>query len=137
MALQLVEDLVERLYGAQALDAVAKQLSKFVAGLIPHGVAKDALSGTWIGHPVHPMLTEVAIGSWTCAFVLDFVGGPGSEGAADTLVGVGVLSALPTAAAGLSDWSDLMGAERRIGLVHAGGQHRGRGPLWVVVAGPA
>jgi len=81
---------------------------------------KDALSGTWLGHPLHPMLTDVAIGAWTSAFVLDAVGSEGSQGASDTLVGIGVLSALPTAAAGLADWSDMLGAERRVGLVHAG-----------------
>ncbi|MGI8778490.1 MAG: Rieske 2Fe-2S domain-containing protein [Acidimicrobiales bacterium] len=120
MALQLVEDLLERLHQAKALDVVANPVSSFVGGVIPHGVVKDALSGTWLGHPLHPMLTDVAIGSWTSAFVIDAVGREGSEAAADTLVGIGVLSALPTAAAGLADWSDLMDAERRVGLVHAG-----------------
>jgi len=120
MALKIVEDLLERLHQAEALDGIAKPLSNFVSGAIPHGVVKDALSGTWIGHPLHPMLTDVAIGSWTSAFVIDAMGRPGSEAAADTLVGIGVLSAVPTAAAGLADWSDMMGAERRVGLVHAG-----------------
>jgi len=120
MALKIVEDLLERLHEAEALDGVAKPLAKFVGRVIPHGVVKDCLSGTWVGHPLHPLLTDVAIGSWTSAFVIDAIGGPGGEAAADTLVGVGVLSALPTAAAGLADWSDLMGAERRVGLVHAG-----------------
>jgi len=120
MALRIVEDLLERLHEAEALDTVAKPISTFVGGLIPRGVVKDTLSGTWLGHPLHPMLTDVAIGSWTSAFVIDAVGRPGSEAAADTLVGIGVLSALPTAAAGLADWSDMMGAERRVGLVHAG-----------------
>jgi len=119
MALKIVEDLLERLHQAEALDGIAKPLSNFVSGAIPHGVVKDALSGTWIGHPLHPMLTDVAIGSWTSAFVIDAMGRPGSEAAADTLVGIGVLSAVPTAAAGLADWSDMMGAERRVGLVHA------------------
>lgn len=120
MALQLVEDLLERIHGAEALDTVARPLSKAVARAIPHGPAKDLLSGTWLGHPLHPMLTDVAIGSWTSAFVIDAIGRDGGESAADSLVGIGVISALPTAVAGLADWSDLMGAERRVGLVHAG-----------------
>lgn len=120
MALQLVEDLLERIHKAEALDVVAKPLSKFVARTIPHGPVKDLLSGTWLGHPLHPMLTDVAIGSWTSAFVIDAIGRDGGESAADSLVGIGVISALPTAAAGLADWSDLMGEERRVGLVHAG-----------------
>ncbi len=120
MALKMVEDLLESLHQAEVLDGVAKPISKFVGELIPRGVVKDALSGTWLGHPLHPMLTDLAIGSWTSAFVIDAVGGPGGAAAADTLIGIGVVSALPTAAAGLADWSDMMGAERRVGLVHAG-----------------
>lgn len=72
---------------------------------------KDLLSGTWLGHPAHPLLTDVPIGAWTSALLLDLMeifGGAGaaSRGAADTLVGVGVVAALPTAASGLSDFSD-------------------------------
>lgn len=67
MGLKAVEDLLERIHEAEVLDGVAKPLSKFVSGLIPPGLVKDALSGTWIGHPLHPMLTDVAIGSWTSA----------------------------------------------------------------------
>jgi nitrite reductase/ring-hydroxylating ferredoxin subunit len=53
------------------------------------------------------------------ATVLDAVGGPASEPAADILVAVGIATALPTAAAGLNDWSDTQGKSRRVGLVHA------------------
>ncbi|MGI9033810.1 MAG: Rieske 2Fe-2S domain-containing protein [Acidimicrobiales bacterium] len=119
MAVPIVEDLLERIHDAEGLDAVAKPVSQFVSRAVPHGPLKDALSGTWLGHPLHPMLTDVAIGSWTSAFLLDILGGEGAQQAADTLVGAGVLSALPSAAAGLADWSDLLGAERRVGLVHA------------------
>jgi nitrite reductase/ring-hydroxylating ferredoxin subunit/uncharacterized membrane protein len=119
MAVPLVEDLLERIHGAEALDKVAAPLSKAVARLFPHGPVKDALSGTWLGHPLHPLLTDVAIGSWTSAFFLDVLGNEATEPAADDLVGIGVVSALPTALAGLSDWSDMLGAARRVGLVHA------------------
>ena len=117
---QLVEDLLDRIHESEALDGVARPLSKAVAKAVPHGPVKDVLSGTWLGHPLHPMLTDVAIGAWTSAFVIDAIGGSRGEAAADSLIGFGVLSAVPTAAAGLSDWSDLMGAERRVGFVHAG-----------------
>jgi nitrite reductase/ring-hydroxylating ferredoxin subunit/uncharacterized membrane protein len=100
------------------------------------------------------MLTDVPIGSWTSAFVLDILGGKRARPAADTLVGFGIVSALPTAAAGLSDWSDLIGQERRIGVVHALGNvtalasyslsylarrrgHRVRGLWWSLVGATA
>jgi nitrite reductase/ring-hydroxylating ferredoxin subunit/uncharacterized membrane protein len=119
MSLPLVDDLVERISGANVLDKVAEPLANAVQKVVPHGPVKDALSGSWLGHPLHPMLTDVAIGAWTSAFVLDIVGGKRSQRAADSLVGFGVVSALPTAAAGLSDWSDTYGEDRRIGVVHA------------------
>jgi nitrite reductase/ring-hydroxylating ferredoxin subunit/uncharacterized membrane protein len=116
-----VERLVERVAGFSALDSIARPLSKKVAALVPHGAMKDTLSGTWLGHPLHPMLTDVPIGSWTSAMALDLVAGKRGRAAAKTLVGLGVVSALPTAAAGLADWSDYLGEERRIGFVHAVG----------------
>jgi len=119
MAVAVVEDLLERIEKAEGLDSVARPLAKAVARVVPHGPVKDALSGTWLGHPLHPLLTDVAIGSWTSAFLLDVFGGETMEAAADSLVAAGVVSALPTALSGLSDWSDLLGAERRVGLIHA------------------
>ncbi|HEX8769688.1 MAG TPA: DUF2231 domain-containing protein, partial [Acidimicrobiales bacterium] len=118
---QMVEDLVERICASDVLDKVAAPLADAVQKVVPHGPVKDVFSGTWLGHPLHPMLTDVTIGAWTSAFMLDIVGGTKARRAADSLVGIGVVSALPTAAAGLSDWSDLYGDERRIGVVHAVG----------------
>jgi nitrite reductase/ring-hydroxylating ferredoxin subunit/uncharacterized membrane protein len=68
---------------------------------------------------LHPVLTDLPIGFWTSAFVLDLVGGRRARPAADALVGIGVAAALPTAATGLADWSDLDKAARRSGIVHA------------------
>ena len=45
--------------------------------------------------------------------------GVARQHAANLLATVGVLSAVPTAAAGLADWSDTYGPPRRIGVVHA------------------
>ncbi len=112
--------LVERVATTESVDQVGKPVSTAVAkGLGGNRTLKDALSGTWLGHPLHPMLTDIPIGSWTSAFVLDLVGGERGHQAADMLIGIGILSALPTAAAGLSDWADTYGEELRIGTVHA------------------
>lgn len=119
MAPRLLEELMARIEGAAQLDAVARPLAKKVAALIPGGAVKDTLSGTWMGHPLHPMMTDIPIGAWTCALALDLLGREADEEAATRLVGLGVLTALPTAVSGLSDWSDTLGGERRIGLVHA------------------
>ena len=57
----------------------------------------DLLSGTPLGHPLHPLLVAIPLGSWTSALLLDVLG---EEEAAQTLTGLGVLAAIPTAARG-------------------------------------
>jgi nitrite reductase/ring-hydroxylating ferredoxin subunit/uncharacterized membrane protein len=119
-ASETVRALVHRVATAEELDRrVGKPVATAVGKAVSDGRVKSLLSGTWLGHPLHPMLTDIPIGSWTSAFVLDLVGGKRAQPAADKLIGVGVVCALPTAAAGLSDWSDTIGEERRIGTVHA------------------
>ena len=119
MAPRILENAMERLAGTSALDAIARPVSKKVAALVPQGAAKDVLSGTWMGHPLHPLLTDIPIGAWTCAMALDLLGRPEDEESSARLVGLGVISALPTAVAGLADWSDTLGEDRRVGFVHA------------------
>ena len=119
-ATEAVRQLVHRVATAESIDRVAKPVTAAIAGALDgRKTVKDLLSGTWMGHTLHPLLTDVPIGSWTSAFVLDLVGGERGEEASDLLVGLGVLAALPTAATGLSDWADTIGEERRIGAVHA------------------
>jgi len=104
----------------RSLDHVAGTLAEAVERAAPAGSAvNEALSGTALGHPLHPPLTDVVVGTWTSAVALDWLGGKRSRKAADWLVAVGVVSALPTAAAGLNDWATLDGPTRRLGLVHA------------------
>lgn len=112
-------NLGERLEANTALDALADPLGRIAEVALPRGPMKDVLHGVWLGHPFHPLLTDLPIGFWTSAWVLDLVGGPRSAKAAELLVGLGVASALPTAVAGLADWSELNTPERRSGAVHA------------------
>ena len=114
------ETIAERIEHFDALDPVAEPLQKGVRTLVPQeSELKDLLSGTWLGHPLHPPLTDVVVGAWTSALLLDLLGGDHAEEAADRLVAAGVLAAIPTAAAGLSDWAELRGGSRRVGSVHA------------------
>jgi nitrite reductase/ring-hydroxylating ferredoxin subunit/uncharacterized membrane protein len=110
--------IAERLEDQPALDRLVDPLET-LAGLVPPGEVKDLLHGVWLGHPLHPLLTDLPIGFWTSAFVLDLVGGRKGQPAADALVALGVVSALPTAAAGLADWSELSRPDQRSGAVHA------------------
>lgn len=109
----------ERIESMRGLDTLVQPLHHAVATVLPRGPVKDFLHGVWLGHPLHPLLTDLPIGFWTSSAVLDVVGGRKGQPAADTLVGLGVASAIPTVAAGLADWSELFQPERRSGAVHA------------------
>lgn len=105
-----------------ALDAPGKVIGKKVRSILGNGAFKDVLSGTPIGHAFHPLMTDVPIGTWMSSVVLDLIGGEDAEGAADTLLGAGLLAAAPTFWSGWSDWADTEVASdgvRRVGLVHA------------------
>lgn len=113
------EAIAAPLEEASSLDAVAEPLQTLVRRVVPEtSFAKELVGGSWLGHPLHPMLTDVVVGTWTSAAVLDLLGGARRR-AADDLVGIGVVAALPTALSGLADWAELKDGERRIGTVHA------------------
>ncbi|HEY5362412.1 MAG TPA: Rieske 2Fe-2S domain-containing protein [Streptosporangiaceae bacterium] len=114
-----LHDLVRRAERIEGLDRIARPLVRVVSPAVRPRAVRNLLSGTYVGHPLHPMLTDLPIGAWGMSAVLDTVGGPGAEAAADLLVKVGVAAAVPTAASGLNDWSDTYGRETRAGLVHA------------------
>jgi len=124
----LLQTLAERIEAATALDTPAAA----VAQLAEKPLARSAelrrwLSGTDLGHPVHPLLVALPIGSFTAASVLDLTGQPA---AAKRLIGLGLLTAIPTAMTGGSDWVYTTGAERRLGFVHAATN-------WLAIAGYA
>src|SRR5450755_1298705 len=114
--------LVARLESVEALDDVGRTAGRTVRGLIPDGAPKDVLSGAWLGHALHPIMTDIPIGAWTSAVLLDWTGGKESRSAADRLILTGLLAAGTTAVTGWSDWADeeqRNPAVRRSGLVHA------------------
>jgi nitrite reductase/ring-hydroxylating ferredoxin subunit len=113
-------DLMERLGTVEALDAPARAIAKQVRALADAQPAvKDLLSGTWLGHSLHPLLQLAPLGTWMSAVLLDLTGG--DEDAADRLLATGLLAAVPTVASGLTDYSDTVARDsvRRVGIVHA------------------
>ncbi|GAB3557681.1 hypothetical protein GCM10027405_02890 [Arthrobacter alkaliphilus] len=116
MTLDSVVKAIERF---NFLDGMASSLAGVVGKSVRPRMVRNLLSGTYIGHPLHPVLSDIPIGAWTMAAFLDLAGGKVSEPAADALVAVGIAAAIPTAAAGLNDWSDTEGKPRRIGMFHA------------------
>lgn len=112
--------LLNRLEAWTALDRVTAPVSKAVLALTNPAPVKNLLTGTWLGHPLHPLLTDLPIGAWTGAALLDLTGGKGARRSADALVAFGIAAAIPTAASGAADWAGYNDDRvRRVGLVHA------------------
>lgn len=107
------------------LDAFGEEMQPLVQEILRQlgDGAKDLLHGTWLGHPLHPALTDVPIGAWTMAMLFDAVEliseNEDVRGAADLAVGVGLAGALGAAVTGAADWSETEGKARTIGVAHA------------------
>jgi nitrite reductase/ring-hydroxylating ferredoxin subunit/uncharacterized membrane protein len=111
-----VTDRIERM---SELDPAAQAAARTVRSRIKPGAIKDALSGTWLGHALHPVLTDVVVGSLLSASVLDVIGGRRSQPATQRLIGVGLAAAPVTALTGASDWADAEPRDKAVGRVGA------------------
>jgi nitrite reductase/ring-hydroxylating ferredoxin subunit len=110
----------DRLAEGAWLDRVADALQPRVAAVLGRSERlRNLLDGRWLGSPLHPVLTDVPVGAWTASVALDVAGSSRTASAADPALAIAVASALPTAAAGLSDWTHLSGRERRVATLHA------------------
>lgn len=80
-----------------------------LAGGKPVRAVADALHGTWLGHPLHPVLTDITIGGWVLGGIFDAIGGitkdPTIRRTADRLIEAGTIAAIPTALTGATDFS--------------------------------
>lgn len=107
----------------RGLDTMANPLSAAVRESLD-GVPqlKSFLKGVWLGHPLHPAITDIPIGAWTTAVVLDATASDdmddGYARSAETAITVGLVGAIGSAVTGLTDFSDIKGKQRRLGLVH-------------------
>ncbi|HLZ31108.1 MAG TPA: DUF2231 domain-containing protein [Chloroflexota bacterium] len=104
----------------ESLDTAAKALQGPLASAVhetgPLGQQlKDFLHGVWLGHSLHPALTDIPLGAWTAGVVFDLIG---FEEAADASLALGSLAAIPAALAGTADWLEITDEQRRIGFVH-------------------
>lgn len=112
--LNRVVGAIERAEGIDKIAAPVAAMEKKLGQLLPWW--RNIASGTFAGHPLHPLLVTLPIGSWSVATIFDLVG---DRRGAQRLVGVGLLTAGPAMAAGGSDWAYTTGAESRVGFVHA------------------
>lgn len=108
-----------RLEQATALDKQVRAIEPTIRAAFGTGKRASVLRGEWLGHAIHPVLTDVVIGTWSSATLLDLFGGRGSSAAAQKLVGTGLLAVGPTAWTGWAEWSAAGTRAKRVGLVHA------------------
>jgi len=120
-----LEQVIRRIPG---LEQAGKQLahsihSAVLQGGSPARAIADALHGTWFGHPLHPALTDIPIGAWVLASGFDVYarlgGGHYAERTADALIAIGVAAAVPTALAGMADYSAIDDDAIAVGTAHA------------------
>ena len=102
------------------LEPIAERVQPAVAAALDNSIGATGakiLHGTWLGHPLHVVLTDVPLGSWTAAAVFDLLdstnGNRNARRAADSAITVGLFAAALTAITGLADWSKIGGGESR------------------------
>lgn len=112
-------DLTSSLERASVLDPLTGPVQR-AARTLP-GRVRDALHGVWLGHPLHPVLVQVPVGTWLSASLLDaWPGGePAFAKASRRLVLAGLAAAVPATLAGTADWAEQHEQQMRVGLVHA------------------
>jgi nitrite reductase/ring-hydroxylating ferredoxin subunit len=137
--------ILDRVADAAALDKAIDPARRAVQAALPQPV-KNLLHGTWLGHPVHPVLVHVPVGTWVSAGLLDLF--PPLRPAATVLIGTGVAAAVPASLSGAADWSEQDVGVRRLGALHATAntvalglyvgslvaRRRGRGALGLVLS---
>jgi nitrite reductase/ring-hydroxylating ferredoxin subunit/uncharacterized membrane protein len=111
-----IDDVLDSVEAAEGLDRLAAPAAAFWSKVLRPGAVRHVLSGTPIGHPLHPAIVLLPAGALLSATVCDAAR---QEDAAQLLTAVGVASSVPAILAGWSDWLDTEQAEKRVGLVHA------------------
>jgi len=118
--------MIHRLVSSERFDGFARRCQRFANRVFSARPAakraKDFLNGTWLGHPLHPALTDVPIGAWTVAEVLDLLDRRPSRtcrAAASAAIATGLAGAGIAAVSGFADWVDAGGRQRPLGALHA------------------
>jgi nitrite reductase/ring-hydroxylating ferredoxin subunit/uncharacterized membrane protein len=76
---------------------------------------QNFLNGTWLGHPVHSVVTDVPIGALTVSVIADLIGQPLVS---DVAMLLGVLALVAAAVTGLADYTEVDGTARNRATVH-------------------
>lgn len=109
------QQIVAAIEAVPGLDGLSDSIAQAIAPLTERRGLMDLLHGRWLGHALHPVLSDVPLGMWGSVALLDLIG---DETGATVLTAGGCLAAFATVASGAADWSTTVGRDRRLGLVH-------------------
>lgn len=118
-----IDRLVEQPWIDKGADAVKSAVHSVYEAMGGASVpVRNFLHGVWLGHPLHPVITDIVVGAYTTTALLDIAEAGGMEQriapATDLALTTGIVSGLSAAVAGITDWHVLKGAPKRIGFVH-------------------
>lgn len=114
------ERMTHAIERSSLLERVGRTLGSAFGRAVRPGRTKELLAGTWFGHPLHPTLTDVTIGAWGSALLLDLTGNRDTDAGAQRLVVAGLVAAVPTAASGWSELADIVDPKPRgVAALHA------------------
>jgi len=121
----VTRDIITTAANQKWIDATAEPLQKAIRSLFQGEAGrelKNFLHGTWLGHPLHPVMTDIPVGAWTVALALDAMerlsGEKACGAAADLAIGVGLVGAVGSAITGITDWSETDDPGRKVGVLH-------------------
>ncbi|MFN2568897.1 MAG: Rieske 2Fe-2S domain-containing protein [Candidatus Dormibacteria bacterium] len=123
----MAEPLIERIIRRQAwMEGVGGGLQNGIGAFYrvlgrPGQALKNLMHGTWLGHPLHPAITDVPMGAWLVGVVADYAALISSRVPTEVgnlALGVGILGAVLAAATGYTDFHETFGQERRYALAH-------------------
>lgn len=109
--------ILARVEEVKSLDAPAGTSARIAGRVVDGARLGRILRGSWLGHPVHPLLITLPIGSWMTSVVFDVAFK--DPVTARRLIGVGLAATPPTVLAGWADYVLLSKRQQRVGLVHA------------------
>ena len=112
-----IESVFRKAEAARFLDGGSRFLQQRIQGALGSSDAGPLLRGSWLGHPVHPVLVSLPIGAWVGASVFDLAFR--DHVGARRLIGLGLLATPPTLMTGWADWAERDTVQRRVGLIHA------------------
>ncbi|MEU5844231.1 DUF2231 domain-containing protein [Rhodococcus sp. NPDC047139] len=112
-----LHELLRAVESFDVVDRPAERVAQRIRRVLDGSAVDNLLRGSWLGHPVHPLLVTIPIGSWVSAAVLDAM--PGQRDASRKLVALGLAATVPTVITGYADFSVLDVPRRRVGAVHA------------------